>query len=97
VLEAIDYQTGKVRWSHALGDGGPGAGVLTTDSGLTVTGDVQSNMLVLDTSNGKTLWHATLGSPIRNSPITYVLDGKQYLMTASGGVLFAWALPGAAK
>ena len=94
VLKAIDYETGKVRWSHPLGDGGPGAGILTTASGLTVTGDVQGNMLVLDTSNGKTLWHASLGSQIRNSPITYVLDGKQYLMTASGGVLFAWALPG---
>ena len=38
VLEAIDYQTGKIRWSHELGPGGSGAGVLTTDSGLTFTG-----------------------------------------------------------
>src|ERR1700693_3414129 len=35
VLEAIDYQTGAIRWSHEAGPGTPGAGVLTTDSGLT--------------------------------------------------------------
>ena len=34
VLEAIDYQTGKIRWRHELGPGYAGAGVLTTDSGL---------------------------------------------------------------
>ena len=39
VLEAIDYKTGKIRWTHELGPGGSGAGVLTTDSGLTFTGD----------------------------------------------------------
>jgi alcohol dehydrogenase (cytochrome c) len=33
VIEAIDYQTGKIRWSHEGGPGGSGAGVLTTDSG----------------------------------------------------------------
>jgi alcohol dehydrogenase (cytochrome c) len=39
VIDAIDYQTGKIRWSHPVGDGGSSAGVLTTDSGLTFTGD----------------------------------------------------------
>jgi len=98
VLEAIDYQTGKIRWSHELGDGGPGAGILTTDTGIAFTGDVHGNMLALNTSDGKTLWHAGLGRAIQNSPITYVLDGKQYVISASGGVLFAWALPeGVAK
>ena len=30
---------------------------------------------------------------MQSSPITYELDGRQYMMTSSGGVLFAWALP----
>jgi alcohol dehydrogenase (cytochrome c) len=93
VIEAIDYQTGKIRWSHDVGAGGSGAGVLTTDSGLTFTGDAYGNFLALDTSNGKTLWHAGTSSPMQSSPITYELDGRQYMMTSSGGVLFAWALP----
>jgi alcohol dehydrogenase (cytochrome c) len=73
VLEAIDYQTGKIRWTHELGPRG--------------------NFLALDTSNGKTLWHAGSGAHIESSPISYELDGRQYVLTSSGSVLFAWALP----
>jgi alcohol dehydrogenase (cytochrome c) len=93
VIEAIDYQTGKIRWSHEVGEGGSGAGVMTTDSGLTFTGDGHGNVLALETSSGKTLWHAGTGSPMQSSPISYELDGRQYIITSSGGVLFAWALP----
>lgn len=93
VIEAIDYKTGKIRWSHEIGQGGPGAGVLTTAAGVTFTGDVFGNVLALETSSGKTLWHANTGSFIGTSPITYELDGRQYVVTGSGGVLFAWALP----
>lgn len=93
VIEAIDYKTGKLRWTHEVGDGGSGAGVLTTDSGLTFTGDSQGSVLALSTSSGKTLWHAGMGAPMVSSPIAYELDGRQYLMTSSGGVLFAWTLP----
>jgi alcohol dehydrogenase (cytochrome c) len=93
VIDAIDYQTGKIRWTHELGPGGSGAGVLTTDSGLTFTGDAMGNFLALDSSNGKTLWHAGSGAHIVSSPITYELDRRQYVVTSSGGILFAWALP----
>jgi alcohol dehydrogenase (cytochrome c) len=95
VVEAIDYQTGKIRWSHDLGHGSPGAGVMTTASGLTFTGDIQGNFLALDTSTGKTLWHAGSGGAISTSPISYLLHGRQYLLNSSGGVIFAWALPAA--
>jgi alcohol dehydrogenase (cytochrome c) len=93
VIEAIDYQTGKIRWRHEVGPGTPAAGVMTTASGLTFTGDIAGNFLALETSTGKTLWHAGSGARIASSPITYSLDGRQYVMTSSGGVLFAWALP----
>ncbi|HEV2274453.1 MAG TPA: acido-empty-quinoprotein group A [Acidobacteriaceae bacterium] len=92
VIEAIDYQTGKIRWSHELGPSS-GAGILTTDAGLAFTGDGHGNLLVLDTSDGKTLWHAGTGVPMQSSPTTYELDGRQYVLTSSGSVLFAWALP----
>lgn len=93
-IEAIDYQTGKIRWSHDAGPGGAGAGVLTTDSGLTFAGDAPGNFLALDSSDGKTLWHAGSGDGMQSSPITYELDGRQYVLMSSGGVMFAWALPG---
>ena len=93
VIDAIDYQTGKIRWSHEVGEGGSGAGVMTTASGLTITGDGHGNVLALETSSGKTLWHAGVGAAMQSSPISYELDGRQYIVTGSGGVLFAWVLP----
>jgi len=66
---------------------------MTTSSGLTFTGDLKGNVLALDTSTGKTLWHAGSGSTMETSPISYQLGGRQYILTSSGGVMFAWALP----
>lgn len=93
VLDAIDYETGAIRWSHDLGHGHVGAGVLTTDSGVTFTGDTAGNFLALDTASGKTLWHSGSGAHIESSPISYELDGRQYVLMSSGGVLFSFALP----
>jgi alcohol dehydrogenase (cytochrome c) len=90
-LRAIDYQTGKVRWNHDIG-GGSGAGVLTTDTGLTFSGDSTGNVLALRTADGSTLWHAAIGG-VGNGPIMYELDGRQYLVVGGGGALFAFALP----
>ncbi len=77
VLKAIDYKTGQIRWTHELGEGRPGAGVLTTESGIAFTGDVHGNFLALNTSDGKTLWHAGLGSSIQilQSPMNW-MDGS---------------------
>ena len=66
--------------------------MLTTDSGLTFTGDIAGNALALRTTDGATLWHASIGR-MGNSPITYELDGKQYVLVGGGGSLFAFALP----
>ncbi len=93
VIEAIDIRTGKVRWRHDAGPTGSGAGVMTTDSEITFTGDSLGNLLALDTDTGKTMWHAGLGAPMQSSPITYELDGRQYILTGSGSDLFAWVLP----
>jgi alcohol dehydrogenase (cytochrome c) len=92
ILRAIDYQTGDVRWNHDLGEGAAGAGVLTTESGLTFTGDAAGNALALRTSDGKTLWHSGIGR-VGNSPITYELDGRQYVLLGGGASLYAFALP----
>ena len=91
-LRAIDYCTGEIRWSHDLGEGASGAGVLTTESGLTFTGDTAGNVMALRTSDGATLWHSGIGR-VGNSPITYLLDGRQYVLVGGGASLFAWALP----
>ena len=91
VLRAIDYQTGRVRWSHDLHGGAGSAGVLTTASGLTFTGDSAGSAIALRTSDGTTLWHSGVGR-VGNSPITYEIDGQQYVVVGGGSALYAFAL-----
>ncbi len=92
-LEALDYETGKSRWRYDLGKGVSGAGVMTTAGGLVFTADTNGNQLALDASTGGVLWHSYGGSNVDNSPITYSLDGRQYVVMAAGDVLQAWTLP----
>jgi alcohol dehydrogenase (cytochrome c) len=91
-LRAIDYRTGKIAWNHPIGDGPGTAGVMTTAAGLTFSGDNRSSMMALRTSDGTTLWHEDIGR-MQNAPITYQLDGKQYVIVGGASSLFAFALP----
>jgi alcohol dehydrogenase (cytochrome c) len=92
-LEAIDYQTGKVRWSRELGEGEGVAGILTTAGNLLFTADNAGNLLALDAATGKALWHTYGGGRMASSPSSYELDGRQYVLTGVEGVLYAWSLP----
>jgi alcohol dehydrogenase (cytochrome c) len=91
-LRAIEYQTGMIKWNHDLGDGAGTAGVLTTATGLLFTGDTNGNVMALRTVDGATLWHATIGR-VNNSPVTYELDGRQFLLVGGGSAIYAFALP----
>ena len=91
-LRAIDYRTGKIAWNHAIGDGAGTAGVLTTETGLTFSGDNRSSVMALRTGDGATLWHENIGR-MQNAPITYELDGKQVLIVGGGASLYAFTLP----
>ena len=92
LLKAIDYQTGAIKWTHDLHGGGSAAGVLTTTTGLLFTGDSAGNALALRTRDGSTLWHSGIGR-VGTAPVTYELDGRQYLLIGGGSSLFAFALP----
>jgi alcohol dehydrogenase (cytochrome c) len=48
---------------------------------------------MLDAKTGKDLWHLNTGDFITASPITYMLDGKQYFAIASGTNIFTFGLP----
>ena len=66
---AIDYKTGKVVWSHELGDksGVLISGLLTTAGDLLFGGDSFGNFLAMDPATGKTLWHVNLGQFVTNA------------------------------
>ena len=57
-------------------------------------GDNEGNFIALNARTGEDLWHFQMGSPVFAAPMTYMLDGKQYVVVASGSALFAFAVPG---
>ena len=96
-LRALDYRTGKVVWNHELGNGESISGILTTAGHLLFSADNSGNLLALDPATGKTLWHLNAGGKLDASPMTYQLDGRQYLLFAVQDILYAFALPPAAS
>jgi len=92
-LRALDYRSGKVVWNHEIGNGESIAGILTTAGHLLFSADNSGNLLALDPATGKTLWHLNAGGRLQASPMTYELDGRQYLIFAVQDILYALALP----
>jgi alcohol dehydrogenase (cytochrome c) len=82
-IEAVDVTTGKPVWSHqrrAIISGG----LLTTDGGLVIGGDGGRRALALDASTGDVLWELPVSSSIGGFPMTYMVDGRQYLAIPVG-------------
>ena len=91
-FQAIDYRTGETVWRHPWPGGGMvGAGVLTTATGLVFTGDGNGNLVAFDGANGDLLWHTRIGN-MSNTPQTYLVDGRQYLLVAVGERLYAFVI-----
>jgi alcohol dehydrogenase (cytochrome c) len=98
-LRAIDPLTGKERWAHQYpaSDGTaprPEAfgGLLTTAGGLLFAGGSSGHVMAMDATNGRILWHSGLIQQMSNTPITYMLDGTQYVLVAAGDTLYAFSI-----
>ncbi len=68
-------------------------GVLTTAGDLVFGGGREGYFLALDARTGALLWRESLGGQINAGPMSYAVDGKQYVAIAAGSALFAFALP----
>jgi PQQ-dependent dehydrogenase (methanol/ethanol family) len=95
ILRAFNIETGKVMWQINL----PGpvqsnyAGVLSTSGGLLFFGESSGGFAAVDAATGKYLWHFETNHAIKASPMTYEVDGKQFVAIASGGNVLSFALP----
>ena len=90
-VRAIDPLTGQRRWEFKMNDV-TDAGVLTTASDLLFSGGREGYFFALDAGTGALLWKATLGGVVASGPMTYSVDGRQYVSVAAGNSLFAFAL-----
>jgi alcohol dehydrogenase (cytochrome c) len=88
---AIDPQTGLKKWTYRQYDV-TDSGILTTATDLLFTGGREGYFYALDARTGDELWRASLGGQIVNGPITYAVDGKQYVSVISGHSLVTFTL-----
>jgi PQQ-dependent dehydrogenase (methanol/ethanol family) len=91
-IRAIDPRTGDVRWNFPLHSGSWSAGVLSTAGGVVFASSKDGNLIALDARSGAPLWHYQTGGEIMANPITYSVDGKQYVAVASTSALFVFGL-----
>ena len=93
-LRAFDITTGKTIWE--IPQVGPQeanySGVLSTAGGLVFYGETGGGFAAVDAKSGKTLWVFKANEPWKASPMTYVLNGRQYVAIASGGNILSFAL-----
>lgn len=82
-LRALDPATGKIVWEHR--EPMPlWAGTLTTKGGWVLTGTSDGYVKAFDARNGKEIWKFQTGSGVVSQPVTWEMDGKQYIGLASG-------------
>jgi alcohol dehydrogenase (cytochrome c) len=91
-LRAIDPVSGERSWELAFQMPSWG-GVLSTAGGVVFTGTEQGEIVAVESRSGRELWRYMLGAPVYAAPITYMIDGRQYLVLGAGATLTAFALP----
>ncbi len=89
-LRALDYRTGRVKWKHATGIGAQG--LLSTAGGLLFASDGWGNFIALDARTGESRWHARLAANPTNAPVTFTLDGRQFVVIGAGDSLYAFSI-----
>ncbi len=94
LVRALNIETGDIVWEKPM----PGpqetnySGVLTTAGGLLFHGEVGGDFAAVDAKTGKTLYRFRTNDNWRATPMTYTVDGRQYIAGMAGQVLWAFAL-----
>ncbi len=92
-LKAIDIQTGKTAWEIPdIGGGILASGLMATGGGLIFYGDGYGAFIAADATNGKLLWHFNTSQSWKAGPMTYMVDGNQYISVAAGNTILALSL-----
>ena len=90
-VRAFDPHTLEKKWEFKMNDI-TWAGVLTTASDLLFSGGKEGYFFALDARSGDLLWKIALGGQVNSGPMTYSVNGKQFVTIAAGNSLFAFAL-----
>lgn len=83
VVYAISVATGETVWKREQRAGH--LSLMSTGSGLLFGGDVNGRFRAYDQRNGDVLWEVNLGAPVNGYPVTFAVNGKQYVAVSTGG------------
>ena len=86
-VHAISVETGKTLWVYQQRAGM--MSLLSTAGGLLFGGDTNGRFRAFDQRTGRVLWEVNLGSPISGYPVTFAVNGKQYVAVSTGSSLTA--------
>lgn len=92
-IRALEATTGNRKWDFPVHTGNHATGVVATAGGVVFASSHDGNLIALDTKTGRYLWHYYTGAAIVTAPISYAVDGRQYVALASQSALFVFALP----
>ncbi len=95
-LIAMDIDSGEILWRHSMATR-PRSAALTTGGGLVVGADTDRHLFIHDAANGNVLFQTRLPASVQGFPITYAVDGRQYVAAPVGGnrsnAIYVFALP----
>jgi alcohol dehydrogenase (cytochrome c) len=90
-VRAIDPKTGEQKWEFKMLDV-TDAGILTTATDLLFSGGREGYFFALDGRSGELLWKANVGGAVASGPISYAVNGKQYIAVSAGNSLLVYGL-----
>lgn len=90
-IRALDAKTGEMRWEFKLLSPA-GASVLSTAGGVVFSGSDEGNFYALDSRTGKSLWDFQTGGRIGSNPVSFTVDGHQYVAVSAARVLYVFGL-----
>jgi alcohol dehydrogenase (cytochrome c) len=90
---AIDPENGKVQWRYNISQMALSPGLMATAGGVVFCATTEGYFIALDAVTGKLLWLYAAGGPLSSSPMSYSLDGRQYIAVSGSGAVFSFALP----
>ena len=91
-IRALDPTTGDLQWEFPI-KARSRAGVLATAGDLVFSGSVDGYFYALDAVTGEELWHIPLSGRMNANPMTYAVDGQQYVTMPVGNVVYTFGLP----
>ena len=90
-IRAIDPASGDIRWEFPMQPRAR-AGVLSTAGDVVFSASVDGSFFALDADTGEQLWYIPLGGPVNACPMTYAVDGKQYVTMTVGNTVYTFGL-----